>query len=164
MNHYNQLAQRYLDDDIHLRNNIFIELVFTNYQTDYNNQPLTLQALSILSSPLAWVRNQLGSVKYQINFVTCKLLPCYYFSISTLISNESATQLLFYYSLTKNNQPNSKEKTKSLQLLSTHLMMLPLQIHYILTQCFYGNRTKCNIFILITMIFNVDTVSNEYKE
>ena len=41
--------------------------------------------------------------KIQINFVTSKLLPCYYFSISTLISNNKPQHGCYFtlYSLTK---------------------------------------------------------------
>ena len=82
-----------------LYNEIFIALVFTNYSS-------TPTSSKIVFRYMAWVRRVeyfCVRLKIQINFVTSKLLPCYYFRISTLISNNKPQHGCYFtlYSLTK---------------------------------------------------------------
>ena len=68
--------------------------------------PLHPLQARLFSGILAWVRGVeyfCVRLKIQINFVTSKLLPCYYFSISTLISNNKPQHGSYFtlYSLTK---------------------------------------------------------------
>ena len=68
--------------------------------------PLHPLQVELFSGTLAWVRGVeyfCVLIKIQINFVTSKLLPCYYFRISTLISNNKPQHGCYFtlYSLTK---------------------------------------------------------------
>ena len=82
-----------------LYNEIFIALVFTNYSSTPTSNWIVFRYIGMGQKNIIF----LCSLKTQINFVTSKLLPCYYFRISTLISNNKPQHGCYFtlYSLTK---------------------------------------------------------------